>query len=279
MTILVTGASGGIGRRVVASLTAAGHDVRATARDSSTLAVPDSVATASLDLTATEVPASVFDGVDAAFLYPVLGDPSPALAAARAAGVGYAVLLSSPASFNPGEFDQLIGHAHRAMEAALDATGIRHTVLYPSLLASNTVRDWAPQIRDRGRVALESPEAQMSPIHPADVAEVAAHLLTRPEFRGRQQILSGPSSLTLREMVTVIAEEVGRPIDIDRLTRKEALAARPPHLPETIYRTLLDVEASSIGVPALLTNGVERITGLPPRPITDWVRENRAAFD
>jgi hypothetical protein len=57
-----------------------------------------------------------------------------------------------------------------------------------------------------GRVALESPEAHMSPIHPADVAEVAAHLLTRPGFRGRQQILSGPSSLTVREMVAVIAE-------------------------------------------------------------------------
>ena len=278
MTILVTGAGGGIGRRVVANLTAAGHPVRATARDPGTLDVPAGVTTAPLDLTATEVPAAVFDGVDAVFLYPVLGDPSPALAAARAAGVGYAVLLSSPASFSPGEFDRPIGRVHQAMEAALAATGLPHTVLYPSYLASNTVRDWAPQIRERGQVAMESPEAQMSPIHPDDVAEVAAHLLTRPECRGRQQLLSGPSSLTLREMVAVVAGEAGRPIGIDRLTREQALAARPLHLPETIYRTLLDVEASSVGVPALLTNGVERITGHPPRPLADWVREHRAAF-
>ncbi|WP_433559059.1 NAD(P)H-binding protein [Pseudonocardia xinjiangensis] len=278
MTILVTGGGGGIGRRVVAALAAAGHQVRATAREATTLRVPDGVDTVSLDLTAATVPADVFDGVDAVFLYPVLGDPGPFLAAARAARVDHTVLLSSPASFSPGEFDQPIGRVHQAIEAALDESGLPHTVLYPSWLASNTVRDWAGQIRSRGRVALESPEAQMSPIHPADVASVAAHLLTRPEFRARLQILSGPESLTLWTIVDVVAEEIRRPVGIDELTREQALAARPAHLPEAIYRTLLDVEADAVGVPALLTNGVARITGRPPRPVADWVRENRAAF-
>ncbi|KJE19879.1 hypothetical protein FF36_05822 [Frankia torreyi] len=48
----------------------------------------------------------------------------------------YLVLLSSPASSEVGEFDQPIGLVHRAVERAVAESGIAHTVLYPSWLAT-----------------------------------------------------------------------------------------------------------------------------------------------
>lgn len=258
MTILVTGARGNIGSRVVAKLTEAGHDVRGTTREQ-------------LDITRPNV--DVLRGVDTMFLYPTRGNVDEFLAAA--AHVRHVVLLSSPAAYEAGEHDRPIGLAHQAMEQAVERSGLSHTILYPSWLATNAIRDWVPQLRT-GRIGLAYPDAQVSPIHLDDIAEVAADLLTRARHRGRMVVLTGPESVRLRDIVTVLAEVLGRPITVDTLTREEALAA--PGLPESVREVLLEVMAAAVDVPATVNNTVERITGHPARTFREWALANRAAF-
>jgi uncharacterized protein YbjT (DUF2867 family) len=137
--VLVTGARGNIGSRLTARLAAAGHRVRATARDTTRLDVPAGVETAALDLTDPD-PAAL-QGVRTAFLYPTRGDLTGFLTAATEAGVEHLVLLSSPAAYDPVEHAGPIGAAHQAVEAAVRESGLGHTVLYPSWLATNTDRD------------------------------------------------------------------------------------------------------------------------------------------
>lgn len=84
------------------------------------------------------------------------------------------------------------------MEKALEVSGLPHTLLYPSWLATNAARDWAGQIRAAGSVALPFPEAQFNPIHPGDVAEVAARLLTDASCRARLQVLTGHPARSFR---------------------------------------------------------------------------------
>lgn len=283
MTVLVTGARGNIGSRVVSRLHAAGREVRAAARDLGVLSVPDGVETVALDLTtdggAGADPADALKGIDTVFLYATRGSAAPFLAAARAAGVHHIVFLSSPASYEAAEHRGPIGRIHRAAEQTLAESGLDHTVLYPSWLATNARRDWGPAIRAGQPVELAHPAAQCVPIHPDDVAEVAVDLLLHDTHRSRMQILTGPESLRLDEAVARVGTGLGRVIPVREISREEALARREPWLAAEILESLLDSAAASVGRPAPLTNTVERITGHPPRPLQAWVAENRSAFD
>jgi uncharacterized protein YbjT (DUF2867 family) len=278
MTILVTGARGNIGSRVVTRLAAADCPVRATARDLTGLQVPDTVETARLDLTGTDGFDAALQGVETVFLYTARGDLGPLLGAARAAGVRHVVLLSSPAAYEAAEYRHPIGLVHRAAEQALADSGLDHTVLYPSWLAGNARRDWADRIRGGEPVELPYPAANYTPIHPDDVAAVAVELLRHDAHRSRFQILTGPESMRLDEIVAVIAEVLGRPIPVRQVSRHEAMEHRPPWLPAAILESLLDSAAAAVGAPATVTNTVERITGRRARSLHDWVTEHRAAF-
>ncbi|KPM53705.1 NmrA family transcriptional regulator [Frankia sp. CcI49] len=279
MTILVTGASGNIGSRLVATLAGSGCAVRGSSRDATTLRLPAGVEPAELDL-ADPGPsaAEVLRGVEAVFLYPVIGTVDAFVAAAVDAGVRYVVLLSSPAAYEVGEFDRPIGQIHRAVERAVADSGLAHTVLYPSWLATNTRRDWAGQIRAGGRVAIAFADAPVTPIHPDDIAEVAAHLLTHETFRSRMQILSGPQSMRMRDAVALIGDVLGADVTVDDVTREQALDLDQGRIPRPILESLLDVAAATIGQTAPVNNTVERITGHPARTLRSWLEAHRHDF-
>jgi uncharacterized protein YbjT (DUF2867 family) len=276
-TVLVTGARGNIGSRLAAHLAAAGHHVRATARDTGGLHVPEGVETTALDLTDPATAEAALDGVRTAFLYPTFGDITGFLTAAVKADVEHVVLLSSPAAYDPIEHAGPIGAAHKAIEAAVRESGLDHTVLYPSWLATNTTRDWGEQIR-AAKVAIAHPEWRINPIHLGDVAEVAADLLTREQFRGRSLIITGPESLSQREAIAQIGEALGKPIEVEELTHEEALAGRPAWFPEAMFGSLLEVAANLGDRPARVNNNVERVTGHPARTFKEWLRDNRSEF-
>ena len=278
MSILVTGARGNIGRRLVRVLASAGHDVRGSARDVADLAVPAGVERVALDITDPATFDRALAGVETVFLYPAHGDISLFLAAVEASDVRHVVQLSSPASYDAHEYDGWIGRVHRRIEQSLVESGVPHTLLYPSWLATNTMRDWAAGIRAHNRLRIAYPDARYTPIHPEDIAEAAANLLTRPDFRGRWQIITGPESMRMRDVAAVLAEVRGMPVAVEELTREEALAERPEWMPEAAMESLLDVSAASVGVPALVNNGVERLTGHPARTFREWAEENRGAF-
>jgi uncharacterized protein YbjT (DUF2867 family) len=276
VTILVTGMHGNIGSRVATALVEAGHRVRGSSRNPS--AAPEGVEPVELDLTEPRNAGETLAGVETVFLYPVRGPVEAFLDAARKADVQHVVLLSSPAAYEVHEHDRLIGLVHRAVEQAVQDSGLSHTVLYPSWLASNTRRDWGEQIRARGRVGIAYPDAQVNPIHIDDIAEVAVDVLTRATHRSRMLVLTGPESVPQRSLVDVVAQVRGAPIALDELTREQALEQRPEWMPEPVLESLLDVAAASVGVPAAVTNTVERVTGHPSRTFREWATAHRADF-
>jgi uncharacterized protein YbjT (DUF2867 family) len=262
MTILVTGARGNIGSRVVAKLAEAGQSVRGSARDATTLKIPDAV---ELDITNPRNAGAALDGVDAIFLYPTRGPaPDDFLKAAREAGVRYVVLLSSPEVYEGAE-DNPIRLAHVVVEQSLQNPGLRHTVIYPGWLATNARRDWSEQIRTEGRVSLAYPDAQFTPIHEDDIAEVVVELLTRDAYRGR-------------DIVAVLGEVLGRPIPIDTLTHQQALDRRPPWMSRRVLESILETTAAAVNTPAPINNTIERITAHPARTFHQWAHHNHTDF-
>ena len=278
MTVLVTGVRGNIGSRVAALLAESGCDVRGSTRDLSEAASPPGIETVELDLTDPRDAAKALAGAETVFLYPVRGSIAGFLDAVVASDVQHVVLLSSPAAYEAGEHDRAIGLAHRAVEEELQRSGVTHTVLYPSWLATNARRDWGEQIRTRRRVSMAYPQAQVNPIHIDDVAEVAVDLLTSPAHRGRMVMITGPESVPQGELVGVLGEVLGAPIAVDELTREQALVQRAAWMPEPVLEVLLDVAAAAVDVPAAITNSVERITGHSSRAFREWVVSHRGDF-
>jgi uncharacterized protein YbjT (DUF2867 family) len=164
------------------------------------------------------------------------------------------------------------------VEKATQDAGLGHTLLYPSWLAGNAQRDWRDQIRAGRRVGIAFPDSQVNPVHLDDIADVAVDVLTREDHRARMHVLTGPESMRLRDVVGVLAEEIGADIAVDSLTRQQAMEQREDWMPAEILEALLDVAEASVQTPAPLTNAVERITGHAPRPFRDWARTHREDF-
>ncbi len=273
--ILVTGATGNVGRSLVNRLLAAGEKVRALTRDPSRAALPDAVEVVAGDYDRPETITAALAGIDKAYLM-VGGDVSGFPAAAAAAGVRHIVLLSSCDAY-AHERENLIAKMHEDAEQAVRASGLAWTFLRPDGFASNTLR-WAPAIRATGVVRTAFPEQGMPVIDPQDIAAVAVLALTQPGHEGKIYPLTGPESLTVPEQLAAIAAAIGRELRHVALTEDEALAELRRQLPAAIADGVFAVQQDrgSTRVPPLPT--VAEVTGRPPRTFAEWAHAHAAAF-
>lgn len=224
MVTLVTGGTGSVGRLVVSGLLERGEAVRVLSRRGAPEDPVSGVEHVAGDLTGDLDPA-VFARVEAMFLFPALGDLGPALRHAADAGVGHVVVLSSLAAAGEHERDlaSASGVHHRAVEAAVAASGIPATILRPGTFATNLLF-WAHAIRFTGGVDGPYPDSAQAPVHEADVADVAVAALTDPRHRGATYALTGPQALTQAEQLAAIGGAIGRRLTYRRVTPEEYTA-------------------------------------------------------
>ncbi|MCP2334972.1 NAD(P)H-binding protein [Actinomadura rupiterrae] len=270
---LITGATGNVGRHLVAELATAGHKVRALTRDPASARLPAGVevaATADLPL----------DGVSAVFVNPAVfytgfGD---LLDRCREHGVRRVVMLSSLAAADPDEGNS-IGRHHLVKEQEIEASGLEWSFPRPGAFATN-VLSWAGQIRETGVVRGPYAQAEMSPIHERDIAAVCALALTRDDLVGERPLLTGPESLTFADQARIIGEAIGKDVRYEEQTPEEARAdmLQNPHMPPAIADTLLDLWAGAVGRTAPVFPDVERITGRPARTFAEWAADNADLF-
>lgn len=275
--MLVTGATGTVGRELVGRLTAAGTPVRALVRDPRRAALPGAELFAG-DLTAPDGLADAFDGVSAVFLMWPFDRPDGVervLAHARDARVVYL----SVATVDDALAEQADPNArlHAAVEHAVRNTAPQWTILRPYAFAANSLR-WAAQIRD-GVVREAYGEAAMSLIDEADIAAVAVHALTGDGHHGRILELTGTAPLTKHEQVGVIAEAIGHDIRFEETPRADAAAVMLTMGwdPETV-EGILDAQRDTIAHPRPVTSTVEEVTGRPARSFADWAAAHIADF-
>ncbi len=168
MRIIVTGATGTVGRHVVDGLLERGAEVRAVTRRPSTAGLPPHAEVVSADLDDPQTLARAFADADALYLL-ATGDTAAAAAAAKAAGIRRVVLLSSASA---GFDDDAGGAFHRTAEDAVTASGLEWTLLRPGMFTANLL-DWAEGIKGYGVVRAPFDAALQAPVDELDVAEVA----------------------------------------------------------------------------------------------------------
>ncbi|PSK95968.1 uncharacterized protein YbjT (DUF2867 family) [Murinocardiopsis flavida] len=275
-TILVIGATGNVGRHVVAQLHSEGTPVRALARDPDAAALPDGVDVVRGDLTEPEGLAAALDGVHSVFLvWPFYSaDTVAPVVAAVAAHARRVVYLSAHGAQDDGGAHNSFG----AVELAIEATGLEWTFLRPVGFAANAL-GWAADIRADRPVREPYAEAARSMIHERDIAAVAVRALTEDGHTGAKYLLTGPAALTQTEQVRTIGEVVGRDARLEELPRE---VAREQMLPDwgdgAIVDGALDYWASLVTDPEPVTDTVHEVTGTAARSFADWAADHAAAF-
>ncbi|WP_457029173.1 NAD(P)H-binding protein [Kitasatospora sp. P5_F3] len=277
MTILITGARGKVGQSVLGTLHAAGHSVRAASAKPAELAVPAGVEVAELDLGRPETFAAALRGVRQVFLYPEPAGIHELIATAEAAGVEHVVLLSSSSVLGPDAEQDALASQSLQVERALTASTLTSTFLRPDAFASNAL-GWAYFVGRAMPVQLAYPDADIAPIHPEDIADVAVAALTGTALTGRQVTLTGAETLTFRAQLAVLADAVGREIPVERITRAEAEQQLGGFMPAVMAGALLDLWQAAEQHPAVVADTTETLLGRPARTFRQWAAENAHAF-
>ncbi|UZJ30092.1 SDR family oxidoreductase [Streptomyces endophytica] len=284
--IVVTGATGNIGRSLVDRLLADGAAVRALTRDPARAQLPAGAEVVRADLTGSAADfAPLLAGADALFLNLAAGGDRAALAlveAAAKAGVRRIVLNSSMAvTDTPADENNFIARMHATVERAVRDSGLEWTFVRGGNYATNALA-WGPAIRESGVVRDAHPGAQGVPVHEADLADVAAvALLDRTgTHTGQAYLVTGPEALTVADQVAEIGRAIGRETRVEQITEEAAAEAMSgPHLPKEAALELVRMFGSTVDAPAFpLSDAVERVTGRPARTFAEWARDHAADF-
>ena len=278
MVTVVFGARGNVGRHVAAGLQAAGEQVRVTSRNPATAGFPSRLQVAVADLEAPGTLPAALAGAENAFLYAKPAGIQGFVAAAQAAGVRHVVLLSSAAVVNADAERNPIARQHRAVELAIERSGIDWTFIRPGMFAANTRWWWAEPIRRASAVRIPYPDAQTAPVHEKDIAALAVTALTEPGHGHQAYAVYGPESLTLQRQVRHIGDAVGREIRLEVTSREQAKAELSKTMPPIGAETTLRAWEASNGIPARTSVITEKITGRPARTFAQWAADHADDF-
>ncbi|MEV6049741.1 NAD(P)H-binding protein [Streptomyces sp. NPDC052107] len=271
--IVVTGATGNVGRALVDRLLAAGRPVRALTRDPQRAALP---AGAEVVRFRPDDPATLFGGATALFLYAQAGTPD-LLEAARAHGVRHVVLLSSGIIQEGADETHPIHVMHATVERQIRDSGLDWTFLRPNAFATNALQ-WAPQVRAGDTVRGVFANGLSAPIHEDDIAAVAERVLLDGGHQGATHRLTGPAATTNAEQVAAIGAAVGRELTFVEVDPREAGPELFPHVPPQMLERLLRTFEETVGVSPEITDTVGKVTGTPARTFAQWARDHAEDF-
>jgi NAD(P)H dehydrogenase (quinone) len=277
--IAVTGATGALGGRVAARLAAAGDvPLRLVVRDAArapglpgveVVANPGGYADRS-GLRDALTGADTLYLISAAEAEDRLRQHLTAVEAAVDAGVQRIVYTSFLGASPQAIFT--LARQHAATEAAIAATGVRHTFLRHGMYA-----DFVPFFAtvENGAAVIAAPagDGRASLVSRDDLADVAVAVL-RDDSIGGSLDITGPAALSMAEAAAVLTEVTGRPVTYREQTVEQAWATRRPsgHPDWEIEGWVTSYLAIAAGELAPVTDVVPIVTGHPARTVAEHLR-------
>ncbi|MYZ35225.1 MULTISPECIES: SDR family oxidoreductase [unclassified Streptomyces] len=282
MSIVVTGATGHLGRLVVESLLAANvpaGEIVAVARSEEKAAalVARGVELRLADYDRPETLAGAFGAGDRVLLISAsepgkrVPQHNAVIEAARAAGVAqlaYTGVLGGPEA----DFD--LAADHKETERLILASGLPYTFLRNGFYTEVYTENLAP-VLEHGAVVANAGEGRIGTAARADYAAAAAAVLTGDGHLNTAYELSGDTAWSFAEYAAELSRQTGRTIahsDVPGETRLEILTGAG--VPEPFAAILVDVDhAIQRGRLAGGTGDLARLTGRPTTPLADSIAE------
>ena len=278
--ILITAASGNIGRELVSQLKAASADIIAGSSSSKSV---DGIPNRHIDFADIDSLRTAFAGIDTLFLLLPLVPNKVALAnnaitAAKAAGVKH-IVRSSGAGSDPtsefalprlqGEIDQLI----------IDS-GIAYTLVQPATFMQNFATYYAGMIKG-GALYLPQGEGRVSYIDVRDIAAVLTMILQNPaKHAGRAYTLTGAVALSNAEAVGAIANAIGKNVSYVAVPDAAAIESMQGMGMDawSINQMLSLHQLTALGYAAGSTDTVRQLLGREPIKFDDFVAAHVQAW-
>lgn len=275
--IVITGATGNVGRPLVRMLSDRGEQVTATARAISVADVPPGVTVRRVDLTVPSTVSPAIAGAEAVFLLTPAdmhaedGQAFRALIdAVRGAGVARVVLLSSQGVAT--------GRHPAVLEDIVRQSGLGWTILRPGGFASNALW-WAEGVRRQRVIAAPFADVGLPVIDPADIAAVAAVCLCRAGHESQTYVLTGPEPITPRQQAAAISKALGgAPIEFVEQTRAQAMAELQRVMPPVVAERTLDALGAPTPEEQQVPQDLPRVLGRNAAPFAQWVSRHVDAF-
>lgn len=274
--ILVTGASGTVGRALAESL-ANRASVRLALHDPAKAPAGSDAVAFDFTRPTTFIPA--LDGVEAVFLMrpPQIARVQafePFLDAMAMRGIRRVVLLSVKGA----ERNPLL--PHHAIERRLAKSGVPATVLRPSDFLQNFATVHAAAIRASDEIRLPAGRGKSACVDARDVADAAADALLDMRAGNRAHTLTGPTAIGVDTVAAAISEATGRqiryvPISLARFLAERVRAGAPTPL-ALVMAAIYTVQRA--GLAAEVTDDLPRLLGRPGRDVATFARDYAAAW-
>ncbi len=282
--ILVTGATGRVGYRLMEALADAGADatamVRVEAKAADLPGAPQHVVATFDD----PPPAEILQGFDQVFLLSQAHEEQAELEivfidAIAEAGHRPHIVKAASDGFQDPDCEVRFMRSHRQVTVHLDALGLPVTYLAPSLYMENLVAA-ADTIREEGSIAAPAGQGKVGFVAARDVAAVAARVLTSPGHDSALYVVTGPEALGYADVAARVSAVFARQVDYEHQSAKRA---RELMLASGMGRWEADGELELFewvrhGGADTVTDTVRGVTGADPRPIQDWLSDERASF-
>lgn len=279
-TILVTGATGNLGRAVVQAVTRKGFRVKAASRHPETIPLAENVEALRMDYADPSTLAPALANVKGVFLIAPPMDPEapaklkPVIEKAKTLGVEHIVFTSALGA------DQSEQSPLRIIERALIVSGANYTILRPNFFMENFSAGFvSPMIKSQGSIFLAAGDGKTSFISTQDIAEVAATAFAKKLF-GKEYNLTGPDALDHTEVARIISRAIGKKVTYQPLSEEAMLqGARQMGMPEGAVQYMRVLYAAvRAGCAAAVTSDVETVTGRKPMTFDAFARKNAAAW-
>ncbi|MFF2321726.1 NmrA family NAD(P)-binding protein [Agrobacterium sp. NPDC058088] len=280
-SILVTGATGKLGQRVVNRLLQKQTKVRVfTRRPEEALKLwGDTVDIAAGNFSDPASLKEASRSIDRVFLLSPIGetlvaDQNAVIDAALSAGVSRIVKISGSDWTIKNPARSISGAAHAAVEAHLAGSGIAHTVLRPNAWMQVALEPVVVALRNGEDVPARFGNAAVSFIDADDIADVAVQVLTAGAPPAGTLVLTGGEALSALEIARIAARILRRPVGVS----PNATSTIPAHIGAFEQKAIAEFgQLIGEGLAASTKDTVERIIGRPPRTVENYLRARLAA--